>query len=51
MAEGESKGFIEECKQLGLSTACEQQWQRTVAHATAYPYVWASYAVVYGMYT
>eukprot|EP00252_Welwitschia_mirabilis_P018393 TRINITY_DN40891_c0_g1_i1.p2 TRINITY_DN40891_c0_g1~~TRINITY_DN40891_c0_g1_i1.p2 ORF type:complete len:107 (-),score=16.53 TRINITY_DN40891_c0_g1_i1:305-592(-) len=26
----------------------EDQWQRTVKHAQTYPYVWASYGVVYG---
>ncbi|XP_024382062.1 uncharacterized protein [Physcomitrium patens] len=32
----------------GFVERCEQQWQRAVEHAKAYPYVWASYVVTFG---
>jgi hypothetical protein len=54
--EGEEEGiveqqrpsFIQDFKEAGLVNACEKQWHRTVTHMNAYPYVWASYFVVYG---
>jgi hypothetical protein len=54
--EGEEEGiveqqrpsFVQDFKEAGLVNACEKQWHRTVTHMNAYPYVWASYFVVYG---
>ncbi|GLJ31227.1 hypothetical protein SUGI_0626090 [Cryptomeria japonica] len=31
-----------------LQKKAEDQWRRSVEHAQTYPYVWASYAVVWG---
>jgi hypothetical protein len=56
--EGEEEGiveqqrpsFVQDFKEAGLVNACEKQWHRTVTHMNAYPYVWASYFVVYGFF-
>ncbi|CAM6033037.1 unnamed protein product [Sphagnum compactum] len=40
--------FVQDCKEAGFVNACERQWHRTVAHAKAFPYLWASYFLIYG---
>ncbi len=33
--------FVQDCKEAGFVNACERQWHTTVAHAKAFPYLWA----------
>jgi hypothetical protein len=40
--------FVQHCKEAGFVNASERQWHRTVAHAKAFPYLWASYFLIYG---
>jgi hypothetical protein len=40
--------FVQDCKEAGFVNACERQWHRTVAHAKAFPYLWASFFLIYG---
>jgi hypothetical protein len=48
IVEQQRPSFVQDFKEAGLVNACEKQWHRTVTHMNAYPYVWASYFVVYG---
>jgi hypothetical protein len=48
IVEQQRPSFVQDFKEAGLVNACEKQWHRTITHMNAYPYVWASYFVVYG---
>eukprot|EP01018_Ginkgo_biloba_P029654 Gb_20312 [translate_table: standard] len=45
---GSDDGELDKSLPLQWQKKIEDQWQRTVEHAKTYPYVWGSYAVVWG---
>lgn len=48
MSAGEEGGEDSRPAPEGWAAKIKEQWRRTKEHAETYPYLWASYIVVYG---